>query len=169
MLIFHRMDRRLFWLNQSALKHVLTKDNIVDWSLQVKLVVKQISEEFCGVIMIPFLQCFHKMYGVKSMYSSITVGNQSLRMLKTWVNVCFLSFRFMWVPVSSFLCPPFCLGDCFLCSWQEKWWLIVHPSWLVQWKVAVLLWWCHLSDWSDCAFQWHARIGLYQYHGRRAV
>lgn len=26
----------------------------------------------------------------------------------------------MWVPVSSYLCPFFCLGDCFLCSWQER-------------------------------------------------
>lgn len=108
------------------------------------------------MIRVPFLQHFcpfkHNMYDVKSVNSNVTVGKWSLRMFKTQFNVCFLSSRFMWVPVSSFLCPLFCLGDCFLCSWREKRWLVVHPLWLLHCKVAVLLWWCHLSDWSNCAF-----------------
>lgn len=97
------------------------------------------------------------------------VGKWLIKMFKTQFNV-FSMFQVyvsscIFLPVSLLL--PWWLLSVFMT--RENWWLIVHPLWLLQWKVAVLLWWCHFSDWSDRAFRWHAHIGLYQYHGHRAV
>lgn len=132
------------------------QDIIVGKSLQVNLAVYQISE-FCDIIRIPFLQQFNlikqNMCGVKY----VMVGKSSLSKCSKLSLMCV--FCVTGLCEFLYLLSSFALVTA-LCSQWEKRWLIVHTLWLLQWKVAVVLWWCHLWDWSYRAFQWHAHIGL---------